>query len=69
MCTLQWNNGYKVWNFKSRSNGCQNDEARSAVILYAKEGDYLALYDNPDGKKDDDWVRLKVRTINFTLMI
>merc|ERR1712098_16082 len=70
VCTLQWNNGYKEWNFKSKSNGCQNDEARSAVILYAKEGDILTLYDNPDGKKNDDWVRLKVKEdINEALVI
>lgn len=53
-------------NFKDNKPGFDNDEARSlsvrsdkgALNLPVKAGTKILLFDNPEGKKDDDWVEI-----------
>lgn len=53
-------------NFKDNKPGFDNDEARSlsvrsdkgALNLPVKAGTKILLFDNPEGKKNDDWVEI-----------
>ena len=38
-----------------------NDEARSVLVQNAKAGDVLRVYDNPDGKTNDDWATIRIK--------
>lgn len=39
---------------------CDNDEARSAVLVDVPAGTVIRLYDSPTGAREDDWVELVV---------
>eukprot|EP01083_Nonionella_stella_P204926 746695_1 len=59
VCTL-WLYNREI-NFKSSNNyGCDNDETRSLKIMSAKAGTKITLWDNPDGKTDDDFYVIDV---------
>jgi len=38
----------------------KNDEARSVLVRHGKKGDILYVFDDPGGKKDDDWARIEL---------
>eukprot|EP01084_Bolivina_argentea_P314552 544839_1 len=59
VCTL-WLYDREI-NFKSSNNyGCENDETRSLRIMDARAGTKITLWDNPDGKTDDDFYVIDV---------
>jgi hypothetical protein len=49
-------------NFKKKQNRCENDEAKSMVLTgFFKKGTRIFLYDNPDGKRSDDWFEIEFK--------
>jgi hypothetical protein len=44
-----------------KSSWIENDEARSVLVQNGKAGDVLRVYDNPDGKTDDDWAVITLK--------
>lgn len=52
-------NSYYIASNLKRESG-QNDEIRSVVLEYVPKGTKLTVYDNPDGKTNDDWATLGV---------
>lgn len=57
-------------NFKKDSIGCDNDETRSMKITKALNGTKITLWDNPDGKTNDDWVEIEIiANINRSITI
>ena len=59
VCSLEAKNSRAI-NFKNHSQ-CDNDEARSIVLYSLNAGHKLTVYDNPDGKKNDDWTEIIVK--------
>merc|ERR1712215_171773 len=59
VCTLSWT-GDAEWNFQHLDD-CENDEARSGIILMAASGTTISLYDSPSGSKDDDYTVIKIK--------
>jgi hypothetical protein len=47
------------YNLKT-SKVMDNDEARSVRLLNVRKDAVLKVYDNPDGKTDDDWTEILV---------
>ena len=66
VCTLQWTNlNCPItceWDFTDAigDGGCQNDEARSAVINSANAGTIISFYDSPERATNDDYVVITV---------
>jgi len=49
-----------------KSDRCVNDEVRSVKLWsYGKSKFKITVYDNPDGKKNDDWTTIEVDTTKF----
>ena len=48
-----------TWDFQ-HFDACENDEARSGVLLLAEYGTMITLYDSPSGDKGDDYTEIKV---------
>ena len=48
-----------TWDFQ-HFDACENDEARSGVLLLAEHGTMITLYDSPSGDKGDDYTEIKV---------
>ena len=44
-----------------KKGGFDNDEARSVVLRNVRAGAKLVVWDNPDGKQDDDWCEIEVK--------
>jgi hypothetical protein len=46
-----------------------NDEARSMVLHGVRKGAIITVYDNPDGRRNDDFcvVRVKKRSVEYTI--
>jgi hypothetical protein len=44
-----------------KNHECRNDEIRSVKLLKIKSGTLLQLFDNPDGKMEDDWAEIYVK--------
>jgi hypothetical protein len=55
------NNTHVRVNFKNDKLSCENDEARSAVLLDVPRGRIIRLYDSPSGKRNDDWVEIRTQ--------
>jgi hypothetical protein len=47
------------WSLKASGSPVENDEARSCTLMDVVAGTVITLYDNPDGKTDDDWTEIK----------
>ena len=47
-------------NFKNSGSACANDEARSLVLHRVPVGTVIRVYDDPDGKRRDDWSEIEV---------
>lgn len=54
-----------VLNFKNHG-ACDNDEARSAVMIFAKAGTAIRIYDDPDCETSDDWTEIIVKRDLFS---
>jgi hypothetical protein len=55
--------------FNLKQYGGQNDEIRSAVMEYLPVGSVITVYDNPDGKKDDDWSVVTIKQYDDQITI
>jgi hypothetical protein len=54
MCELLWGDAGALWNFVKHENAtCNNDDARSAVIVSGVKGTKIGIYDSPWGHNDD----------------
>jgi hypothetical protein len=51
----------RMVDFTSNSLGCDNDEARSLILSFAKAGTVLDAFDDPDCTTNDDWTRIVVK--------
>lgn len=45
-------------NFKH--GACANDDVRSMRLINVQAGSVIRVFDNPDGKRNDDWTEIKV---------
>ena len=45
----------------SKSKSCDNDEARSLQLTFAKAGTTVTVYDNGDCRTNDDWTRIRLK--------
>ncbi len=52
----------KKYNFKKTSK-FENDEARSFQLYWLPVGAKIKVYDNPDGKTDDDWTEITIKKV------
>ena len=59
VCIIYFHKNQQV-NFKKDVISCENDEARSAIIEGAEFGTKITVFDNPDGKTDDDFTIITV---------
>ena len=50
----------KTYNFKKTSK-FENDEAQSLQLYWLPAGAKIKVYDNPDGKTNDDWTEIKIK--------
>ena len=68
VCQLSVARGFRA-DFKNKGQRCANDEARSISLLNVRAGAVIRMFDNPDGKRSDDWVEIKTlrRVDNFCL--
>lgn len=61
-CKYSLNKKRKI-NFKKKK-ACKNDAVKSVVLLGGhdgiKKGTRIRLFDSPKGKKNDDWLEIKV---------
>ena len=48
-------------NFKNSGNGFTNDEARSVRCWFVVPGTTFFVFDNPSGKKNDDWAEITIK--------
>lgn len=55
--------------FHLKQYGGQNDEIRSAVMEYLPVGSVITVYDNPDGKTDDDWSVVTIKQYDDQITI
>ena len=61
-------NSYYIASNLKRESG-QNDEIRSVVLENLPKGTRLTVYDNPDGKTDDDWTTLVIKEYKPKIVI
>merc|ERR1719430_1867150 len=59
VCTLFWP-PYGTWDFQHEQH-CQNDEARSAILISADPYTTITIYDSPSGSKSDDYTIIKIK--------
>ena len=64
VCSIDWLNSSMFLNFKR--NKCRNDKARSAWLTGAVKGTRITIYDSAEGRKDDDFMIIKVFRENKT---
>ena len=60
VCSLLFDTNKGV-NFKNDGFGCDNDEARSAVLVNVPAGTNFSVYDSPDGSHGDDYSTYEVK--------
>ena len=58
VCSIDWLSSSMFLNFKK--NKCRNDKARSAWLTGAVMGTRITIYDSAEGRKDDDFMIIKV---------
>ena len=47
-------------NFKTDKLNCKNDDAKSMTLMgYFKKGTKILLFDDPGGKRSDDWFEVE----------
>jgi hypothetical protein len=51
----------RCYNFKKGDNDFENDEARSLVIQWLPRDAIIEVYDDPNGKTNDDWTSIKIK--------
>ena len=61
-------NECRAINFKKHSMFV-NDEARSVRLSWVRPGTRLFVYDNPDGKRNDDWAEILVKSSDRDIVI
>ncbi len=44
-----------------KTEGFTNDDARSVTLLNVRKGAIIRVYDNPEGKEDDDYAEIVVK--------
>lgn len=49
------------YNLRDEVSMMQNDEARSVVLRDVRAGAILRLFDDPFGRRDDDWTEILVK--------
>lgn len=57
VCTLTLRD--RTVDFKNM-DACDNDEARSAMLAFARKGTVIDIFDDPDCERSDDWTRIEV---------
>ena len=60
LCTLPLSNTQRLDKSAFTGAGCENDEAMSAEICYAKNRTNIRFYDDPGFEDDDDWYSIDV---------
>jgi hypothetical protein len=66
--TYSNSNRYYIASNLKKEKG-QNDEIRSALLEYVPEGSEISVFDNPDGKKNDDWTIIYVKQYKRKILI
>ncbi|MCH9692252.1 MAG: hypothetical protein K0U59_09380 [Gammaproteobacteria bacterium] len=60
VCTIDFNES-KTINFQSDALGCDNDEARSAILFMVPAGTLFIVYDSPSGSREDDFTIVRIK--------
>lgn len=60
VCTIDFDES-KTINFQSDSLGCDNDEARSAILSLLPAGAVFVVYDSPNGNREDDFTIVRIK--------
>ena len=58
-CNIDLTNSVGHLNFKNYAP-CDNDVAKSGRFMNMKAGMFMRIYDNPDGKIDDDYIVIEI---------
>ena len=66
ICTLSTEKS-DYWHCKKHSGW--NDEARSVKLCNVRPGTKIYVYDNPDGKTDDDWTEIRVKRFSGEIIV
>lgn len=56
-------------NFKSAGSACANDEARSLVLHRIPVGTVVRVYDDPDGRRRDDWSEIEITELRDFIVV
>jgi hypothetical protein len=67
LCSVPMNTDQNL-NFQNSSE-CDNDEARSVVFNQVLAGKVFMFYDNPDGKREDDWTMIEIKRSNLRIQV